>query len=518
MFSYFKNLIHRYTTREPSPSAADTKQALSESLDWNLDFFRDKFDGSADLTIREMEIEGTKAAVITIEGMINKETLANAVINPIMRTFYSQEDPAEKYEYIRDNVLSSSEQVEVGTFEQAFALVMSGFALLAIDGCGVVLAIGLQGFSFRGVSEPTNEVMEKGSKEGFVEPLRINMTLIRRRMKNPKLKFETLSVGSFSKTYVCLCYLRDTVSPEIIKEIKKRLSSSTLETVLSSSYLIPFLEEEKNMCPFSGIGLSERPDTVCGKIAEGRVAVLVDGTPGVLIVPYLFVEYFQTMDDYSNQPYFATFTRWLKYLAFFIATLLPGIYVAVGTFNPEVFPEELMNKIATAIATTPFPLMLEALVIHFIYEIMREAGLRLPKPLGHAVSIVGALVIGDTAISSGLIGATTLMVVALTAISSYVIPSLYEPIAILRLLFIIVGGVMGIWGVMLLFSVVLVSICGKTTYGVPFSSPISPFSLFSMRDVAVRSSWKVLSKRANTVQHMPGTTAMDREGETEAND
>ena len=485
MFSYFKNLIHRYTTREPSPSAADTKQALSESLDWNLDFFRDKFDGSADLTIREMEIEGTKAAVITIEGMINKETLANAVINPIMRTFYSQEDPAEKYEYIRDNVLSSSEQVEVGTFEQAFALVMSGFALLAIDGCGVVLAIGLQGFSFRGVSEPTNEVMEKGSKEGFVEPLRINMTLIRRRMKNPKLKFETLSVGSVSKTDVCLCYLRDTVSPEIIKEIKKRLSSSTLETVLSSSYLIPFLEEEKNMCPFSGIGLSERPDTVCGKIAEGRVAVLVDGTPGVLIVPYLFVEYFQTMDDYSNQPYFATFTRWLKYLAFFIATLLPGIYVAVGTFNPEVFPEELMNKIATAIATTPFPLMLEALVIHFIYEIMREA---------------------------------TLMVVALTAISSYVIPSLYEPIAILRLLFIIVGGVMGIWGVMLLFSVVLVSICGKTTYGVPFSSPISPFSLFSMRDVAVRSSWKVLSKRANTVQHMPGTTAMDREGETEAND
>lgn len=184
------------------------------------------------------------------------------------------------------------------------------------------------------------------------------------------------------------------------------------------------------------------------------------------------------MDDYSNQPYFATFTRWLKYLAFFIATLLPGIYVAVGTFNPEVFPEELTNKIATAIATTPFPLMLEALVIHFIYEIMREAGLRLPKPLGHAVSIVGALVIGDTAISSGLIGATTLMVVALTAISSYVIPSLYEPIVILRLLFIIVGGVMGIWGVMLLFSVVLVSICGKTTYGVPFSSPdlsVQPF-------------------------------------------
>lgn len=518
MFSYFKNLMQRYTTREPSPSASKIEQVLSENLAWNLEFFRKKFDGSADLTIREMEIEGTKSAVITIEGMVNKETLANAVINPIMRTFYSQEDPVEKYEYIKDNVLSSSEQVQVGSFEEAFALVMSGFALIAMDGCCVMLAIGLQGFSFRGVSEPNNEVMEKGSKEGFVEPLRINMTLIRRRMKNPKLKFESMSVGSVSKTDVCLCYLRDTVSPEIIKTIKKRLNASTLETVLSSAYLIPFLEEEKNLNLFSSIGLSERPDTVCGKIAEGRVAILVDGTPGVLIVPYLFVEYFQTMDDYSNQPYFATFTRWLKYFALFIATLLPGIYVAVGTFNPEVFPEELMNKIATAIATTPLPLMLETLVIHFIYEIMREAGLRLPKPLGHAVSIVGALVIGDTAISSGLIGATTLMVVALTAISSYVIPTLYEPIAILRLLFILAGGILGLWGVMLLLSMVIVSICGKTTYGVPFSAPVSPFSLFSMRDVAVRSNWKILSKRANTVQHMPGANPMDQEGETENND
>lgn len=518
MFSYFKNLMLQYTTRKPSPSAADTQQILSENLAWNLNFFRDKFDGSADLTIREMEIEGVKAAVITIEGMVNKETLANAVINPMMRTFYSREDPIEKYEYIRDNVLSSSEQVEVGTFEEAFALVMSGFALIALDGCGVILAIGLQGFSFRSVSEPTNEVMEKGSKEGFVEPLRINMTLIRRRMKNPKMKFETMSVGSVSKTDVCLCYLRDTVSPEIIKEIKKRLKSSSLETVLSASYLIPFLEGERNLCMFPGIGLTERPDTVCGKIAEGRVALLVDGAPGVLIIPYLFVEYFQTMDDYSNRPYFATFTRWLKYLAFFIATFLPGIYVAMGTFNPEVFPEELMIKIAASIAVTPFPLMLETLVIHLIYEIMREAGLRLPKPLGHAVSIVGALVIGDTAISSGLIGATTLMVVALTAISSYVIPNLYEPIAILRLLSILAGGIMGIWGVMLLFSVLLVSICGKTTYGIPFLAPVSPFSLFSMRDVAIRCSWKVLSKRANSIQHMPGTAPEDREEETATDD
>ena len=171
---------------------------------------------------------------------MNKETLANAVINPIMRTFYSQEDPVEKYEYIKDNVLSSSEQVQVGSFEEAFALVMSGFALIAMDGCCVMLAIGLQGFSFRGVSEPNNEVMEKGSKGRICGAAADQYDPDSQKDENPKLKFETMSVGSVSKTDVCLCYLRDTVSPEIIKTIKKRLNASTLETVLSSAYLIPF--------------------------------------------------------------------------------------------------------------------------------------------------------------------------------------------------------------------------------------------------------------------------------------
>ena len=263
------------------------------------------------------------------------------------------------------------------------------------------------------------------------------------------------------------------------------------------------IEEKGDLSFFSSVGFSERPDTVCGKIAEGRIAILVDGTPTALIVPYLFIEYFQTIDDYAERPYFATLTRWLKYLSFFIATLLPGLYVALAVFNPEVFPDRLISKIAYSIAGTPFPLMLETLIIHFIYEIMREAGLRLPRPLGHAVSIVGGLVIGETAVNAGLIGAPTLMVVALTAISSYVIPNLYEPTAILRLIFILVGGILGIWGVMLLFSVLIVNICSKSNFGIPFVSPIAPFDFYSMRDVITRVSWKTLSKKNKTIQNMP---------------
>lgn len=505
MFKFIREFMNIYTSKKKDNPKKEEKHFLSKSLLANLSYFRKEFGGSADLTIREMELAGLDAALITMEGMINKEMFSEGVVERISKVKFDEKDPMKRYEKIRDSVISLTEQVQVSTYEDAFYLVMSGFALLALDGCDCMLAIGVQGFSFRSISEPTSEVMERGSREGFVEPLRINMTMIRRRMKNPKLKFELGKVGSVSKTDICLCYLTDKVSEEVLEKIREKIKNIDLETVMAAGYISPYLEEDNDLSLFSSVGISERPDTICGKLSEGRVAVLVDGTPNALIVPYLFIEYFQHLDDYAIRPYFATLTRWLKYISFFISILLPGLYVGLGTFNPELFPSALLNKIAIAVGTTPFPLVIETLLIHFIYEIMREAGLRLPRPLGHAVSIVGALVIGETAVSSGLIGAPTLMVVALTAISSYVIPNLYEPIAMLRFIFIIVGGTLGIWGIMLLLSVVLVNICSKSNYGIPFTAPISPFSALGMRDVAVRAGWKILAEKDYDVQDMPGS-------------
>ena len=503
MMKLLRNLMQKFEA-ENEPLKEAKKQLLTAALEKNLDYFKKSFDESADLTIRPIEILNTSAAIITMEGMINKEMFATSVMNPIVYAFSEESlSGEEKFAYIKNNILTISEVIDVTTFEDAFKLVMSGFALLLFDDCTKALAIGVQGFNFRSIAEPETEVMQKGSKEGFVEAVRINLTLVRRRIKNPKLKFEFLAVGETSQTDICLCYIKDAVSSKILAELKRRLARVNLKNVLAAEYLIPYLEEPGDLSLFSGVGFSERPDTVCGKIAEGRIAILVDGTPTALIVPYLFIEYFQTIDDYAERPYFATLTRWLKYFAFFISTLLPGLYVALAVFNPEVFPDRLITKIASAIAGTPFPLMLETLIIHFIYEIMREAGLRLPRPLGHAVSIVGGLVIGETAVNAGLIGAPTLMVVALTAISSYVIPNLYEPTAILRLIFIIVGGILGIWGVMLLFSVLIVNICAKSSFGVPFVAPIAPFNFHSLRDVVTRAGWKTLSKKSKKIQNMP---------------
>lgn len=497
IFDYFKNYFY---PNKKVPVGKPQYTYIGDSLDKNVEYLREKFNSSADFTVRYLTVNNVRSAVITMEGMCNKDTLSLTVLNPLLTHEYPPVERMELFLYVERSVLASSEISRVEEYEKIMQFIMSGFAVLLIDGCSTALSIGAQGFSFRGVSEPESEASERGSREGLVEPLRINMTLIRRRIKNPDLMIETMTLGGISKTDICLCYLTDAVSDTILEKLRNKLRNIDLDTVLASGYLVNYLEDENDRSLFSGVGVTERPDTVCGKINEGRIAILIDGTPSALIIPHLFVENFQTISDYSYKPYYATMIRWLKYVCFFVASLLPGLYTAVALFNPELFPEQILSKVATSIGSTPFGLVTEILLVLFMYEIMREAGLRLPKTLGHAVSIVGALVIGDTAVSAGLIGAPTLMIVALTAIASYVIPTLYPQMCVLRVLFIFAGGLFGIWGVVLLFCVVVVNLCGKSVLGVPYTIPIAPFKLFGMRDVAIRADWKILNQRRNLVR------------------
>ena len=244
---------------------------------------------------------------------------------------------------------------------------------------------------------------------------------------------------------MALAYLEGVASPAIVKQVRQRLQNCPLKTVLGAGYLTAFLERGR---VFSGVGQSERPDVVCGKLEEGRVAVLVEGTPSVLLVPFLFVENFQTLDDYLARPFYGTFIRWLKYLAFFLSAFLPGLYVAVVLHHPEMLPESLLLKIAQAQAQTPLPVLPETLLLTFFYEVLREAGLRAPRSLSATVSIVGGLVMGDTAVAAGLVSAPSLLVVALTAVAGYAVPRLYEPLSLLRVGFLALGGLLGVWGAM----------------------------------------------------------------------
>ena len=471
-----------------------------------------QFDNSADLSVRVFTLKSVlriQAAVITMEGLVDKEQLSQSVLNPLLSFDYGTKDSAAVSDTAFSSVMASSDVIKLSCADEIVTYITSGFAVLVVDGADELYAVGVQGYSFRGVSEPESEVVQRGSREGFTEPLRVNMSMIRRRMKTPDLKFEQMTVGTDSKTQLMLCYLQSQVSLDLLNKLKNRLNDCRLETVLASGYLSEYLEDKGSGSLFSGVGISERPDTVCGKLTEGRIAVIVDGTPAVMIVPHLFVEEFQSVDDYSNRTYYAAFIRLMKYLSFFVSVFLPGLYVALAQFHPEYFPTWLLINTSESLAQTPFPVTAEVLAITVVYEIMKEAGLRIPKSLGHAVSIVGALVIGDSAVNAGIISASTLMVVATAAICGYVTSPLYPPIMMLRMLFIVVGGFTGLWGITLATAVVLIGMCAKTSLGVPYLSSLSPFSLRRMRDVFIRAGWRQLSKHTIRVQKFPETEVQD---------
>lgn len=492
-------------------SSKENKSYLQNDLKANIKTIREKMSSSSDLLVREISVSGIKVGLVMCEGMINIQTMAEILIEPLCALNLKEKTPNALLDWVENRWALAADQSVIYTYEDVFRFMMSGFVILIIDGISSAVSMGMQGFNFRGISEPSTEVNVRGSREGFVEPLRINITMVRRRIKSPTLKFELGTVGTKSKTDYCLCYLTDKVSKEILAELKEKLKKIDLEIILDSTYLVPFLET-KTASVFSQIGITERPDVLSAKIAEGRIAILVDSTPFALILPYLFVENFQTLDDYTHRPYYATFIRWLKYLSFFFSILLPGLYVAISQFHPSLFPHALLYNVASSEQNTPFPIFAEALIIFLLYEIMREAGLRLPKSIGHAVSIVGALVIGDAAVTAGIIGSPMVMVVALTAISAFVVPSLYESVTILRFTFIFLGGFWGLLGIMLGLSVVGINLCTQKSFGVPVTAPITPINLYQMRDVLIRASFRRLSKNGFKIQNTPGSDTNKKMG------
>lgn len=485
-------------------SRKQARVRLNRDLMENMVKVRALSQNSTDLLERQIEVSGVPVAILMCEGMVNLQLFTQILVRPLTELSLENADGEAVARWVSRETVLSGDQKEFFTYDELFSFLMAGFVVLLIDGVDRGIACGMQGYSFRSVSEPSTEMNITSSREGFVEPIRVNQTLIRRRLRSPSLKFEMYPIGEKSRTDICLVYLTDTADPRMVEEVKRRLGKLSSDILLSQGYLRPYLEGQP-LSPFSSVGTTERPDTLCAKINEGRIGILVDGTPFALVVPYLFEEHFQSMDDYSYRPYYGSFIRLLKYFAFLLSIFLPGGYVAITSFSPEMLPDSLLFNIAASEQQTPFSMMTEALVIHLIYEIMREAGLRLPRPVGHAVSIIGALVIGDAAVKAGIIGSSMVMVVALTALSSFVVPSLYEPAAILKFVFILVGGTWGLFGISVGFVLLLTNLCALESLGVPVMAPLSPCAPADLRDGLWRTGWKKLGSFRLRIQDLPGS-------------
>lgn len=489
----------------------DVMKNIFLSAEENLQEIKRLCSDSADILSAEMVAAGHRITAVWCDGMVNNE-MASIMLFKDLKVIPG--DPGISPKELALSLVNGPYTV-IGTklvddLDEALYNIMSGSFMLFIEGSDSAVMLAAQGFQFRSVSESYTEENVRGSREGFVEPLRINMTLIRRKLKTRDLVFRIYRVGKASVTDVAMVFINGRAPGELVEMVEKRLRSIDMDLVLESGFLQPFFENQGTGL-FSGVGHTERPDTLSAKLWEGRVAILVDGAPFALLLPQLFYENFQAFDDYTNRPYYSSFIRVIRFLSFFIAFLLPGLYVASASSFPDAIPIEMFFSIASAQQKLPVPLMFEALIIDLIYEVVREAGLRLPRPVGHAISLVGALVVGDAAVSAGIVSPTMVMVVAITMVMTFTIPNLYEPITVLRLIFILIGGFFGYSGIVVGLMAVIMEICAANSYGLPYTAPISPIGKLLFTDgLFVRSKKK--AETDPSISGIPGSRWEEQDG------
>ncbi|HBV86159.1 spore germination protein [Desulfosporosinus sp.] len=509
---YLKLVNQYYATNQKNQAPSQdekTPTSLTQNLTTNLEILNGFIGNNFDLVIRKFtfgEHRQTNAALVYLNGMTDQTMINESILKPLLFESVPNSNPASNHsviEMITMTMLSVAEIKKRTLIQDIVEGYLSGETILLVDGSPEALVIMTSDWKSRSITDPKTESVVRGPREGFIENLLTNTTLIRRKIKSSDLVFESMKIGERTKTTVCIAYIKDIANPLLIEEIKRRLKDIKTDSILESGIVEQYIEDAP-FSIFSTIANTEKPDLAAAKILEGRAAILVDGTPFVLTVPMVFIESFQSSEDYYSRPYFASIIRMFRYLAYMLSILAPATYVALTTYHQELIPTALLFSMSAAQEGVPFPVLVEALGMGVIFEILREAGVRLPRPVGQAVSIVGALVIGESAVSAGLIGAPMVIVVALTAIASFVVPAQTDSGGILRAIFTVLAGFSGGFGIMVGLIGVSIHLASLRSFGTPYLSPLAPLSVPDLKDTFIRAPlWAMITRPRTIGWHDP---------------
>lgn len=451
---------------------------------------------SPDIIIREVELRDASieislaAAVVFLNGLSNEKSINHFVMESLMKFKPDEEVISDKrrlMESLLKHSLSFGEAIIENEWNDLILALLSGDTVVLIEGCDQVLIIGTQGGEWRSVTEPSSQLVVRGPKDSFVESIGTNISLIRRRIKNPDLWLESMKIGSVTHTHVAIMYLEGVVDKQLVKEIKRRLKDIQIDGVLESAYIEEFIQDA-TFTPFPTVFNTERPDVAAGNLLEGKVVLLVDGTPFVLVLPTVFAQFFQSPEDYAQRSDISMLMRLIRYISFIILLLGPSVYIALTTFHYEMIPSLLLVNFMAQREGVPFPAFIEAMLMEITFEILREAGVRMPRAIGQTVSIVGALILGQAVVEAGIITPVMVIVVALTGIASFALPAYNLSIAgrLFRFYFMVLGGMFGFYGITLGLIALVAHMNSLRSFGVPYLSPISPFVLQSQKDIILR--------------------------------
>ncbi|MFD1360882.1 spore germination protein [Lentibacillus salinarum] len=493
--SFFKNRQKHDDQEHTFPTE------LTKSLDQNMAILKQMLEEPNDLVIREFSLGQTshRCAIVYIDGLADKRQINNHVMKNLQ--LFSEKD---NMPYREDHVLLEMENALISVadigkghhLDDVTNRLLYGSALVYLDGINQALIIDANGWESRAIAEPVSESLIRGPREGFTENLRTNTMLIRRHIRDPNLRFQTYDIGRRSKKKLVVAYIEGIIHPDLIKEVNRRIESIDMDDAPESGFIEQWIEDSF-LSPFPQLMNTERPDKVSAALLQGKVGIILDGTPFALTAPLTLGNTLQSPEDYYERWMIGSFLRALRYGAAFLAMFLPALYIALLSYHQGMVPSKLAFSIAATREGVPFPAAIEAAIMAFTMELLREAGARLPKTIGQTIGIVGGLVIGDAAVQAGIVSPIMVIVVAVTAIASFSIPSYSVAISfrLLRFGFMMAAALLGLYGIILVYIMINIHIVNLKSIGVPYSTPFSPSFFRDWKDLVLRAPLTMQTRR-----------------------
>jgi spore germination protein KA len=492
------DLLRKCFSNNQTEKRPNLEMPVYSSLEKNKEYIENQMFHSNDLKWRSIRFNQLEGLIVYIESLSDQERIQKEIIQPI----------EEKREGTVDEVITSLEITKKSDLGVVPHALVQGNCILLFEGTREVFVVNVTAVYKRSILEPLNEGIIRGAHDGFIEDLITNLYLVRKRVENPNLVVRYYQIGKATKTKFALLYMQDLANPDLVKEVDHRIGSISMDTTFSPGFIAEMIVDN-SFSLFPQILFTERPDRAVANLMEGRVVILSDGDPSALILPVTFFAFYQSPDDYNSGWIIGSFLRLIRLMSFIIASLIPALYIAIIGFHPEILPENLIFSVKSSIDRVPFPPIVEALIMQITLEVLREAGVRLPSRVGQTIGIVGGLVIGESVVRAGLISYPMVIVVALTAISSFVAPSNEISIAtrILGFPLMILAAMFGLIGITFGMLFILIHLCKLECFGTAYFAPVMPLRMKDLKDTFIRFPIWSLNQRP----HDPHPKRMNQE-------
>lgn len=510
-------VLKRYHSRSSgssSDSSSDTPKHMTEHIEETIQYVSDLLGDNDDFIIRRFKVMGSVPAVIIYFSHMTNMAQQD-VLKPFMTIANRRETAPLQGEQLRQMLLDDFLYPSDGVTEKKWSMLIEGLlggrTLIHVQGMEEGFLFDTRNIDKRSIDQPQTEQVIRGSREGFIEVMCTNIALMRYRLQTADFTVKTMKIGRLTRSTVSICFIKGIVNPALVEEVNKRLSMIDIDGIMDSGYLEQFIQDN-HFTPFPQIQNTERPDKAVANLMEGRVVILVEGSPIALILPAVFTQFYQTAEDYNERFIVMSFIRMARLLALMFSLIFPALYVAIISFNPELIPTEFAVAVSGGRAGVPFPSVIEVLLMEASMEVLREATIRLPQQVGGALSIVGVLVVGQAAVSAGFVSPITVVVIALATIGSFATPAYNAALALrlLRFPLIMAAGIFGLYGVMVGLIFVANHMLSLRSFGVPYLSPIVPMDGQGMKDSLVRAPLWWMKSRPVTL-HPLNNQKMDPE-------